>query len=265
MDSSINKAFLISQIGKSGSDIRKRADEVYKYIVAPVTEEAGLDLMRSDLDPTPGQVTSQILRSILNSKVIIADLTGRNPNVYYELGVVHSFGVPVVILVDNSQSLSFDTQNERVIEIGDEGTISASQADEAKKNLGQVLNTVLDEEYKPSSLITEVARTQSLIDLAPENAIASEFTSIKQRLDEIHSYVRRSVKPERSAEIRVLTDFVSALAEGGRLKENDLERLFDFETPLSFDGWVNSLRGTVADKPRQDIDINEEDFDDIPF
>ncbi len=151
----IDQAFLISQIGKTGSDTRRRADEVHKYIVAPVVEQAELKLLRSDLDPTPGQVTSQILRSILNSKVVVADLTGRNPNVYYELGVVHSFGVPVVILADKTDSLSFDTQNERVIEIGDDGVISVSQADDARKKLQQMLSTVLEEGYKPSSLITD--------------------------------------------------------------------------------------------------------------
>ncbi len=196
----------------------------------------------------------------------MADLTGRNPNVYYELGVVHSFGVPVVILIDNTDSLSFDTQNERVIEIGDDGIISASQADDARKKLWQTLNIVLEEGYKPSSLITEVARTQNLEDLAPENAVASEIANIKQRLDEIHTYVRRGAKDkERSPDLRVLTSFVNSLAESGRLNQDDLSKLFGLDTSRSFDKWVGGLRVSDSDSTKQEGVLNEEDFDDIPF
>jgi hypothetical protein len=94
------KAFVISQIGDEHSEIRARADEVLEFIIGPVAAEYNLEVVRSDLDPTPGQVTSRLIKSILESRVIIAELTGRNPNVYYELGVVHSFRLPVVILVD---------------------------------------------------------------------------------------------------------------------------------------------------------------------
>jgi len=262
----IDQAFLISQIGKADTDIRKRADEVFRYIVAPIVEEFVLKLQRSDLDPTPGQVTAQILNSILNSKVIIADLTGRNPNVYYELGVVHSFGVPVVILVDKAGSLSFDAQNERVIEIGDEGIISASQADDAKKRLREALTIVLEEGYKPSSLVTEVARTRNLEELAPENAVASEVANIKQRLDEVYLAVRRwSRDRSRPIDTRVLTHFVSSLAKEGRLESGELMELINDETSASFDSWVNEVVEVIPKRPRREVDLNEEDFDDIPF
>ncbi len=261
-----DQAFLISQIGKTDTDVRKRADEVLKYIVAPVVEDFKLKLLRSDLDLTPGQVTAQILGSILNSKVVVADLTGRNPNVYYELGVVHSFGVPIVILGDNANSLSFDAQNERVIEIGDDGIISASQADSAKKRLQETLSVILEEGYKPSSLVTEVARARNLEELAPENAVASEVANIKQRLDEVYLVVRHSPRERsRSIDMRVLTRFIKALSEDGRLKSEELLDLIDDETSPSFDRWIEEVVAAIPSHTSQDIDLNEEDFDDIPF
>ncbi len=112
----------------------------------------------------------------------------------------------------------------------------------------------------------EVARTQNLEDLAPENAVASEIANIKQRLDEVHAYVRRGAKDEeRSPDLRVLMSFVSSLAQDGRLNDDDLLQLFDFNTSRSFDTWVQELRVFVPNATKQEVDLNEEDFDDIPF
>ncbi len=109
---------------------------------------------------------------------------------YYELGVVHSFRLPVVVLVDRADSLSFDTQHERVIEIGDAGTITARQADAAKKKLRETLAVVLKADYVPTSLVTEVAQAQSLAKLAPDDPVASEIATINQKLDEVMAVLR---------------------------------------------------------------------------
>ena len=110
---------MITPLGVDGSPERKRADRIYKYIITPPLEENGLEPYRSDLDPTPGQITAQMIRVLVESPVVIADLTGSNPNVYYELGIAHSFDRPCVVLCDRAESLAFDTKNERIIALGD--------------------------------------------------------------------------------------------------------------------------------------------------
>ncbi len=110
--------FFISQIGEKGTPERMRADEVYGLMVKPVCEELGIEIGRADLETAPGPVTQKMVRSLLEADIVIADLTGRNPNVNYELGIAHSFGRRVVVLVDSAKSLPFDTKDERAIEIG---------------------------------------------------------------------------------------------------------------------------------------------------
>jgi hypothetical protein len=110
-------AFVILQVGARGSPERKRADDAYNYVVAPTLRERGLQPFRSDLDPTPGQINEQMLRKLLEARVVIADPTGRNLNVFYEFGVAHSFARPVIALVDSARSLPFDDHDERVIEL----------------------------------------------------------------------------------------------------------------------------------------------------
>jgi hypothetical protein len=186
------RAFVISQIGEPESPVRRRADEVFDYIVKPAVAKCGLTAHRSDHDRTPGQVTSGLIRSILESHVVIADMTGRNPNVYYELGVVHSFQRPVVLLVDHAASLSFDTQHERVIEIRDDGKIGVREAEAAAGALEESLRVVLADGYRASSLVTEVAVAEALDRLAPNDAVVSELASLRQGLDELRVGSKRT-------------------------------------------------------------------------
>lgn len=226
-------AFVISQIGDEKSDVRNRADEVLDFIISPVAIELNLEVIRSDRDPTPGHVTSRLIKLILDSRVIIADLTGRNANVFYELGVAHSFRLPVVILVDHISTLSFDTEHERVIEIGDEGTITARQADIAKKKLRETLTVVLEKDYKPSSLVTEVAEAQSLANLAPNDPVASEVATIKQRIDELAALVRTALPVSTAgAEFVYKTPLVNQLRSYSALTPGISPFLYQPATPL---------------------------------
>src|SRR5438046_10761795 len=107
----LGQAFVIAEIGSNGSPTRARADEVLKYIIEPVAEEFHLDPVRSDRDATPGQITPRIVKLILASPVVIADLTGQNANVYYELAIAHAFGLNIIVLLANVKSISFASKD----------------------------------------------------------------------------------------------------------------------------------------------------------
>ena len=52
---------------------------------------------------------------ITAAKVLVAELTGRNPNVFYELGLAHALNKPVVLVSSNQADVPFDLQHIRVI------------------------------------------------------------------------------------------------------------------------------------------------------
>jgi hypothetical protein len=190
--------YVICSIGPEGEATRRRADEVSDYIIAPVAKEFDLAVERSDRDPKPGQITTQILRGILDATVIVADLTGLNANVFYELAFAQSFGKPTVLLIDRAETLPFDTRNERVIEIGDAGSpISMRQGEDAKSKLRATLQVVLAPGYQPASLITDVASTVKLASLEPENPLAAEVAQIRAMVEEVVVLQRRSARLPR--------------------------------------------------------------------
>lgn len=260
-----DQVFVISQIDDEETPVRERADVIADYIVAPVAREFNLKVDRSDRDATPGPITSRILRSLLASKVVVADLTGRNPNVFYELSFAHSFGLPVVILIDKAENLPFDVKNERVIALGDEGSIGMQQGEVAKRRLRESFNIVLADGYTPNSLVNEVANVQNIESMTPEDPVASELQAIKQRVDQIYSSLgdstgtSKSSSQYRSADVTSLMKLVKFFVATKQVTTRDLDSLVTQNTSEAFDSWVAEMREKY---PKE---IEEANANEIPF
>ena len=90
-------------------------DRYYKDIYIPAIKEAGLEPIRADELFSTGSVVEQIWEQIDKSKVLLADLTGKNPNVFYELGLAHAARKPVVFTTGSIDDVPFDLRHLRVI------------------------------------------------------------------------------------------------------------------------------------------------------
>jgi len=75
----------------------------------------GYRTSRSDNISQPGRITSQIIERLLEDELVIADLTEKNPNVFYELAVRHAVGKPVILMGAIGDTIPFDLAAQRVI------------------------------------------------------------------------------------------------------------------------------------------------------
>lgn len=90
--------------------------DYYNKIYDPAIRKAGLNPIRADQDIFgTGKIIDQIWNGINSAKVLIAELTKRNPNVFYELGLAHALKKPVVLVSSNQEDVPFDLQHIRVI------------------------------------------------------------------------------------------------------------------------------------------------------
>ena len=89
--------------------------EVYQEVYKPVCERSGMDCWRVDELARPGSITRDIVEGILDADVVIADLTSRNPNVFYELGIAHSVGNKTIMTTQSIADVPFDIANYRVL------------------------------------------------------------------------------------------------------------------------------------------------------
>ena len=92
------RCFVICPIGPKDSEIRKRSDQILKYLINPVAKSCGYEVIRGDEIDSPGMITSQVIQHLLEDELTIADLTGRNPNVFYEVGYAHAKDKTCVLL-----------------------------------------------------------------------------------------------------------------------------------------------------------------------
>ena len=114
--------FYVSPIGDDDSEHRKHADLFLGSIVEPALEEFGLRVVRADKIGKPGMITAQIIEHVLKAKLVIADLSYHNPNVFYELCLRHVTRLPTVQIIRRADKIPFDLDQFRTIEI-DTGSI----------------------------------------------------------------------------------------------------------------------------------------------
>lgn len=90
--------------------------DYYPKIYEVAIKKAGLNPVRADNDIFgTGKIVDQIWSGITSAKVLVAELTSRNPNVFYELGLAHALKKPVVLVSSNEDDVPFDLQHIRVI------------------------------------------------------------------------------------------------------------------------------------------------------
>ena len=129
--------FVICAIGPLGSETRQRADNLFRHVITPVLRSK-FDVTRADRLTAPGLITRQVIQLVIESDLVVADLTGRNPNVYYELALRHTLRRPCVQLIDAGEQLPFDIADTRTIEFD---IADLTSVDECKKALVHHIST----------------------------------------------------------------------------------------------------------------------------
>jgi hypothetical protein len=89
--------------------------EIFTEVYKPVCQDNLIHCWRVDEIARPGSITKDIIEGILDADIIIADLTTKNPNVFYELGIAHSVGNKTIMTAQNLADVPFDIANYRII------------------------------------------------------------------------------------------------------------------------------------------------------
>lgn len=91
------------------------SNDIWEQVLKPAVQEIGMTPIRAD-DLYGQNIMEDVWQSILKAAIIICDTTGRNPNVFYELGIAHTLGKKVLLLTQNIDDIPFDLQAYRHIE-----------------------------------------------------------------------------------------------------------------------------------------------------
>jgi hypothetical protein len=200
----VKTCFFISPIGSPESAERAASNKLLRFIIEPVLEKCGYEKpVRADHITQPGVVTSQIFTKLWNDDLVIADLTGSNPNVFYELAVRHIRRRPCVHLIHKDARLPFDVAPNRTI-------FFDFDIEEANKAQDELEAMILAVEKDQAALLTPLSLA---IDLAPLDksknpveigiseilALAQDIRAIVGQLDVGGPPGFQAVEPDRSA------------------------------------------------------------------
>lgn len=89
---------------------------VYDDHIKKVCADIGLTVARADDFFSAHSVITDVWSGIFFAGAIIADCTGRNPNVFYEIGLAHVLGKPVVLITQNPDDVPFDIRHIQFIQ-----------------------------------------------------------------------------------------------------------------------------------------------------
>jgi len=194
--------FLLAPIGNPRSEVRQRSDDIREFVVEPAAMEAGYTLVRADTITVPGNITTQIINLVLKAPLVIADLSGANPNVMYELAIRHAARKPVVHITTDPKHIPFDISAIRII------VVSIKTPAEARRSREAILEAIhYSEEHRgeidtPVSAAFDVAAIQAALPgrvsapLETSEPVLSALKDIDQRLRAVDYRLSRAKADE---------------------------------------------------------------------
>lgn len=158
--------FVISTIKEDGSEQRKHADMIFSQYVDRALAGSGLKAVRADKIGDPGMISKQIIEYILKAKLVVADLSFHNPNVFYELALRHVTAKPTVHLTRTQDKPPFDVGNFRAITIDTTSVETAvMQLDTLRAEIGTAITKTLGNgESRDNPILTYCPGARFIVD-----------------------------------------------------------------------------------------------------
>ena len=182
----MKKCFVVSPIGEEGSEIRKRADQVYKYIISPVCEKCGFEAVRSDQINQSDSITQTIIDNLKSAELVIADMTGHNPNVFYEMGFRACTQKPMIHIREKTETIPADIAGIRAF---DYSLTDLDAVDEIKDRLEKTIQSfnIIDENHDNNTVECSDTNSQKTYDSQILPVLYSIQDQLNQLKSEIHS------------------------------------------------------------------------------
>ncbi len=200
-------------------------DVYYDEIYIPAITKAKLKPVRADDMYRPSSIVKDIWSLTNQAKIVLADMTGKNPNVFYELGLAHATKTPAVLVAESMSDVPFDLRALRVLEYNrNHPGWGGILQDAITSSLGEVL-AAPEDAVPPAFLELE------------QQSKTGPITAEQKELMQLRKEVRLIAESVGTSEIKTRNGSRSFLPGSGSSSENKIH-----------DALINlTIQGSVTD------------------
>ena len=220
-------------------------NDYYLNIYRPAIEATGMKPHRADDLYRPSTIVNDIWSYTKQAKLVLADLTGKNPNVFYELGLAHALAKPAILIAESMDDVPFDLRSLRVIEYDKN---DPDWGETLQQKIQNAIREVLDaplQSVLPAFLEVKPSKEQSTVSERDK-----ELLDLRQEIESIRADVRSRTPYERPEIIRSeeeARELLSHYRSLGMPSSLIISRLTERGAPR---GWVESR---IAELERQKL------------
>jgi hypothetical protein len=218
----VQPCFIITPIGQINSDTYLKAVGLIKSVIEPILKEFNLYALPAYSIADSGSINKQILKNLISNKLVIANLTGLNPNVMYELAVRHAVRLPIIIMAEDDTKLPFDITDQRTIfytntHLGSENAKPLLRAAiEAALNTSVIDNPIY-QAYQEESIIQSLKLESTTID----KYLLSRIGYMEDKLNLLVMQTANSNIPNNN--VTVIEKNISSVQ--GKFKDENLDQI----------------------------------------
>lgn len=189
----MKRCFVVSPIGEMGSDVRRNADQLYQHIIKPVCEKCGFNAQRVDEFNTSGSITQEILDALNDFELVIADMSGHNPNVFFEIGYRTRSQKPIIHLKRKDEVIPFDVSAIRTFDYDltdlDMVTATKDRLEQVIKNFkyDEVKENKKNNAFESNLIVASLNDIQYKLDVLTEEIKQKENETIKTVIESFNS------------------------------------------------------------------------------
>lgn len=274
----LKRCFVIAPIGSDSSNARRATDGLLDAVIEPCLRVLGFEVSVSHRIAKSGSITSQVIERLLTHELVVANLTGLNPNVMYELAVRHAKRLPVISLAEQGTVLPFDISDERTLFYVNDMAGVRDLESRLRAAAGEVM-----EDLTPDNPVYRAAQGVVMKDVAPQDTQGYIIERL-ERLEGLITTSRSSAGSQGSRSPRgagKLCDFKLSV-KGSEVGVVKFRRMVEGGPGLSAFTYEEDTRPTsyaIAMTTRDEVDIGDIldaliacdlrlydiDADDLPF
>lgn len=224
--------FVVTPIGDENTAIRRHIDGIIDQAIIPaIGEEFQVKVAHREYEI--GSINDRVIQSVYNSDLVIANLTGLNPNVMFEIAIRYSFGKPAIVIAEKGTKLPFDIVDENTIFYINDPAGAAElkkiiinfvkKIDWTKCEYGPVFSAI-----KNAAVINHIETT--ILEKENQNAFAflvDKLSDLESEIKGLREFAYDRDYAKINAELKLITDtadFINLLTkEINNLSREDLE------------------------------------------